>query len=111
MEYKGELLSSKVAHERESSSSYSDGGMGYMMFFRYREKGWCVDASKESGDLSRLINHSKKRPNITAKIGENNGIPYIYFEAIRDIAAGEELLYDYGERRKEMLIVHPWLRE
>lgn len=41
-------------------------------------------------DLSLLINHSDI-PNI---ISANDGD---YFEAIRDIAAGEELLIDYGE--------------
>ena len=31
------------------------------------------------------------------------------FEATRDIAGGEEVLYDYNDRRKTIIEHHPWL--
>jgi SET domain-containing protein len=38
-------------------------------------------------------------------------IPHIFLKTKRDILAGEELLYDYGERRRDILDAHPWLSQ
>ena len=37
------------------------------------------------------------------------GTPNLYFEAIRDISNGEEILYDYNDNRKSSTKEHPWL--
>ena len=36
--------------------------------------------------------------------------PYLILLAAKTIKAGEELLYDYGERSKDILESHPWLK-
>ena len=68
-----------------------------------------IDATKEDGNLGRLINHSRKEANIVPKITDVDGEPHLYFIAVRDIGSGEELVYDYGDRRKTTLKHHPWL--
>ena len=70
-----------------------------------------MDATKESGRLGRLINHSTKRNNAITKTVEVNGTPHLYLMASRDIRVGEEVLFDYGERRKNVLDALSWLRE
>lgn len=37
--------------------------------------------------------------------------PRLYFVALRNIAPGEELSYDYGDRRKDVIKDNPWLLE
>jgi histone-lysine N-methyltransferase SETD8 len=68
-----------------------------------------VDATEENGRLGRLINHSRARANLTTKTLTIDGIPRLVLFATRDVAKGEELLYDYGDRRKQSLAYHPWL--
>jgi hypothetical protein len=40
-----------------------------------------------------------------------DGIPHVVFLAKHDIPKGVELLYDYGEKRKAVLIANPWLAQ
>ncbi len=47
------------------------------------------------GDFSRFINHSCE-PNCEADMVEKDGFTRIYVLALRDIPAGEELVYNYG---------------
>ncbi len=68
-----------------------------------------VDATKESGRLGRLVNHSKTKSNVVTKVVEVGGTPHLCLMASRDIAVGEELQYDYGERKKEIVESLPWL--
>lgn len=70
-----------------------------------------MDATKDNGTLGRLINHSKIRANIKPKVIEVDSKPYIWFVAARKIEIGEELLYDYGERDKDVLQAFPWLKQ
>ena len=69
-----------------------------------------IDATEESGRLGRLINHSKTAGNCHTKLTEINNKPYLMLIASRDIVIGEELLYDYGDRNKDSLESHPWLK-
>ena len=59
---------------------------------------YVIDANVD-GNIARWINHSCA-PNCEAVLEENaKGKPHkdkVYIEAIRDIAAGEELSYNYG---------------
>jgi hypothetical protein len=73
----------------------------------------------------QIHHHSKKRANLLPVLvyADNDDderkedAPYkrqrprIIFKAIRTIAAGEELLFDYGENREEVLEANPWLKE
>ena len=36
-------------------------------------------------------------------------VAYMICFAVQDIAAGEQLLYDYGDRRRETVVAFPWL--
>ena len=67
-----------------------------------------MDATKESGRLGRLINHGLNG-NAKAKLLAIRDTPHMYFVTTRDIHAGEEILYDYGDRRKEVIKDFPWL--
>lgn len=37
--------------------------------------------------------------------------PKLYFVTKEDVKAGEELLYDYGDKDKATILAHPWLLE
>ena len=69
----------------------------------------CIDATTEDETFGRLINHGKKDANLVMKVFLVNNAPRVVFLASRDIAIGDELLYDYGEKRKEVLQENPWL--
>ena len=68
-----------------------------------------MDATKYSGRLGRLLNHSKTAANVVTKLIEVNSHPYLCLMAAKDIEPGEQLEYDYGERNSESLQSHPWL--
>ncbi len=60
--------------------------------------------------MGRLLNHSRTEANVATKLHEVDGKPYLCLMAARSISVGEELLYDYGERSKEVIQSHPWLQ-
>lgn len=68
-----------------------------------------VDATKETSRLGRLINHCKTG-NCQTRLHPIDGTPHLILVASRDINAGEELLYDYGDRSKASILAHPWLK-
>lgn len=68
-----------------------------------------MDATKESTRLGRLLNHSKNG-NCQTKLHDMDGIPHLILVASRDIESEEELLYDHGDRSKESISAHPWLK-
>lgn len=71
---------------------------------------YSVDATRETGRLGRLVNHSATQANATVKVVQLKEEPYLCIFASRDILVGEELLIDYGERRKYILEALPWLK-
>ena len=70
---------------------------------------YSIDATMDDGTVGRLINHSR-RGNIVPKCTGIDGSPTLYFSAKRDIAEGEEIVYDYGERDPETVVTFPWLK-
>jgi SET domain-containing protein len=89
IEYAGERISPEEADRR-----YDDGGMGRHHTFLFSvDSKVCIDAAVDGND-ARFINHSCE-PNCEA-VDERRRI---YIEAIRDIAPGEELTYDYQYER------------
>ena len=89
---------------------YAKKGKGsYLLFFCHDGHGYCVDATKEDNTCGRLISHGKKDANIEMKVFVVGDAPLVVFLASRDVAIGEEILYDYGEKRKEVLQNNPWL--
>lgn len=85
-EYKGQRISWKEALRRHPH----DPGQPNHTFYFALEDGRVIDG-KHGGNSSRWINHSCE-PNCDAE--EINGRVFIH--ALRDIAVGEELFYDYG---------------
>jgi SET domain-containing protein len=89
IEYTGERISPE-----EEDRRYDDGGMGRHHTFLFSvDSKVCIDAAVDGND-ARFINHSCA-PNCEA-VDERK---HIYIEAIRDIAPGEELTYDYQYER------------
>lgn len=89
IEYVGETITPAEADRR-----YDDSGMGRHHTFLFSvDKSKVIDAAVGGND-ARFINHSCA-PNCEAlDVGRR-----IYIEAIRDIAEGEELAYDYAYER------------
>ncbi|XP_059894521.1 N-lysine methyltransferase KMT5A-A isoform X1 [Gadus macrocephalus] len=109
VEYHGDLLLIPDAKRREAEYAQNPATGCYMYYFQYLDKTYCVDATKETGRMGRLLNHSKTG-NCQTKLHDINGVPHLILVASRDIDDGEELLYDYGDRSKESIAAHPWLK-
>ncbi|XP_071393919.1 N-lysine methyltransferase KMT5A-A [Centroberyx affinis] len=109
VEYHGDLLQITDAKQREAEYALNPATGCYMYYFQYLCKTYCVDATKETGRMGRLINHSKNG-NCQTKLHDINGVPHLILVASRDIDEGEELLYDYGDRSKASIAAHPWLK-
>jgi hypothetical protein len=108
VEYKGQLMGKEAAKRREDQYDSKGHYKGYMFFFKHQDRGWCVDATAESGDLGRLINHSCNF-NLVPRIVEVEGFPHIALIASQTITAGSEIVYDYAETRPSVLKANPWL--
>ncbi|CAN9513188.1 unnamed protein product [Ophioblennius macclurei] len=109
VEYHGDLLELTEAKKREAEYAQDPQTGCYMYYFQYQSKTYCVDATKETSRLGRLINHSKSG-NCQTRLHPIDGTPHLILVASRDIEADEELLYDYGDRSKSSLTAHPWLK-
>lgn len=105
--YRGDLISYEEALVREPQY---DVKASYMFFFEHSGKSMCVDATP-SKHISRYINHDRKRPNLFVRkmIEPRQGRPCLVMFSLCDIDVGEELLYDYGDRRPEVMKTHVWL--
>ncbi|XP_014217201.1 histone-lysine N-methyltransferase set-1 [Copidosoma floridanum] len=108
IEYIGDLIDGATAKQREMKYAKNKKLGCYMYYFRHKDIQWCIDATKESGELGRLINHSRKG-NLISKIIDVDDKPRLVFFAKAEIPIGTELLYDYGDRNREALKHHPWL--
>ncbi|XP_060936782.1 N-lysine methyltransferase KMT5A-like [Limanda limanda] len=62
----------------------------------WKEKTWCIDASREDGTLGRIVNDDHKQPNCKMKKVLSEGKPHLFLFALKDISVGEEITYDYG---------------
>ncbi|XP_040599698.1 N-lysine methyltransferase KMT5A-like [Mesocricetus auratus] len=109
VEYHGDLIEIIDAKKREALYEQDPSTGCYMYYFQYLSKTYCVDATQETSRFGRLINHSKCG-NCQTKLHDINGVPHLILIASRDIAAGEELLYDYGDRSKASIEAYPWLK-
>ncbi|XP_019394437.1 PREDICTED: N-lysine methyltransferase KMT5A [Crocodylus porosus] len=109
VEYHGDLIEITDAKKREAVYAQDPSTGCYMYYFQYLSKTYCVDATKETNRLGRLINHSKCG-NCQTKLHDIDGVPHLILIASRDIKVGEELLYDYGDRSKASIEAHPWLK-
>ncbi len=104
LEYRGELLDGVTAEQRQLQYEKQGDERCYVLDFQVRGRSYSIDATAETGTLGRLINHSRKKPNLVPKVVEIKRIPHVVFFALRNIATREELLYDYVDRSTTWLI-------
>eukprot|EP00123_Amoebidium_parasiticum_P013977 comp22257_c0_seq1/m.32889 comp22257_c0_seq1/g.32889 ORF comp22257_c0_seq1/g.32889 comp22257_c0_seq1/m.32889 type:complete len:402 (-) comp22257_c0_seq1:751-1956(-) len=109
-EYYGDLIDRKEAALREQKYAADPSYGCYMYYITHNNKSWCVDATVTTG-LGRLINHGKSQANLVSRVVEVDGLPRLSFFARDTIVPGTELLYDYGDRRKDAVKVYPWLAQ
>uniref|UniRef100_A0A2I2YI91 N-lysine methyltransferase KMT5A n=1 Tax=Gorilla gorilla gorilla TaxID=9595 RepID=A0A2I2YI91_GORGO len=109
VEYHGDLIEITDSKKREALYAQDPSTCCYMYYFQYLSKTYCVDATRETNCLGRPISHSKCG-NCQTKLHDIDGVPHLTLIASRDMAAGEELLYDYGDRSKASIEAHPWLK-
>ncbi|KAL7783826.1 hypothetical protein V8C37DRAFT_396779 [Trichoderma ceciliae] len=102
VEYVGELITHDEGVRREARRGDvfdEESNISYVFTLLENEGIW-VDAAIY-GNLSRYINHASEHDtrgcNITPRILYVNGEYRIKFTALRDIKAGEELFFNYGE--------------
>lgn len=102
VEYVGELITHDEGVRREARRGDvfdEESNISYVFTLLENEGIW-VDAAVY-GNLSRYINHASEHDtkgcNITPRILYVNGEYRIKFTALRDIKAGEELFFNYGE--------------
>ena len=115
-EYRGELVSAAEARKREKQ--YRDTNC-YIYFFISRGIRYAIDATEEPtetdrSNFGRLINHSRQKDLINVRpqvFVDNKDTPRLYFVADRIINPGEQLFFDYGERRTHVLRENPWLKK
>ena len=86
MEYVGEVISWPEALRRHPH----DAAQPSHTFYFHIDENHVIDA-KVGGNSSRWINHSCQ-PNCEAEESGNR----VFIKALRNIAAGDELFYDYG---------------
>ena len=96
------ILREKLYEKRRSGS--------YLLFFRHDSKRLAIDATAEDDTFGRLINHSSRSPNVAMRVVVVDRSPVIVFIALKPIKVGQEIQYDYGEKRKAILEQNPWLR-
>ncbi|XP_034480218.1 platelet binding protein GspB [Drosophila innubila] len=87
--YTGEILTAPEADRRTDDSYYFD-----------LDNGHCIDANYY-GNVSRFFNHSCEANILPVRVfyeHQDYRFPKIAFFACRDIDAGEEICYDYGEK-------------
>lgn len=95
LEYIGDLISKEECERRQRL--YHDALKVFMFEFRYNGKLLCVDAARDDGSLGRLVNDDHINPNSRMKTICVDGKPHLCLFATRNICAGEEITYNYGD--------------
>jgi len=115
LQYRGELL---IGREQilAKEASHSDEVGCYMFWFKHKDRQYCLDATEAPWHQfkARYINHSRRAANLKTILmcdEQTHLLPQLWFVALRFIRAGEELLFDYGDRRREIVFSNPWLME
>lgn len=108
IEYIGEVISD-VKEMKSRERTYIEQSLGcYVVEFEFKGKKHFIDATEETKYKGRLLNHSCN-PNLKPIIHVINETPRFFFVATKDIASNTELVWDYGERRKAVLLKNIWL--
>ena len=83
----------------------------YVFDFTHKNQAMSIDTTKQIGTVGRYISHDRDVPNVKCRKVEfvDDNRPHLIFFAIRDIAVGEEIAYEYGDFSQESAHNHPWL--
>lgn len=103
LDYCGTLVSEAEGIKIERQLEKDGRDDSFLFYFELDSKDLCIDATRDDGMYGRLVNHSRLRPNCKAIGMMFEESPKVIITAIRDIRPGEEILYDYGERRPEVI--------
>ena len=88
------------------------GAGSYNLGFKFQEKWWGIDATKDDCSVGHQINHLKtKLQNVKHVLKVKEGKPLINFIVLRDIDKDEELLYNYSDNSKASKADFPWLNQ
>lgn len=87
-----EYIGTRISQEEADEQPSADPDNPFHTFFFSLSSGEIIDGGQNGND-ARWINHSCE-PNCEAQEDEDG--ERVYIVALRDIAEGEELLYDYG---------------
>jgi SET domain-containing protein len=108
-EYEGELIDRREYCICKRKYDENPAIYGSFVFEFYHGNTFCaINSTKEDSSIGRLINHSIDKMNVMPH-KKKHGVG-IKFVALRDIEFGEQLFYDYGERGREIVDVHTWLK-
>ena len=101
-EYKGTYITRKEGKSVEHP---------YVFDFTHENRAMSIDATKHVGTVGRYISHSRDSPNVICQKVEciDDGLPHLIFFALRDIAVGEEIAYEYGDFSQKSANNHSWL--
>ncbi|XP_063329581.1 uncharacterized protein LOC134622060 [Pelmatolapia mariae] len=94
VEYRGELIDATEAEHRRNL--YHSACSVFMFEFIWKQKTLCIDGALEDGSFGRLVNDEHRTPNCRMKLIEAEGKPHLCLFALKEIAAGSEITYDYG---------------
>ncbi|XP_036948803.1 uncharacterized protein LOC119016720 isoform X3 [Acanthopagrus latus] len=99
VEYRGRIFPVK---DTRPEKKCSDTLKNFLFEFSWKGERWCVDASKEDKTLGRLVNDDHTSPNCEMKKVNCDGKPHLCLFAVKEIARGEEITYNYGKSS------YPW---
>lgn len=110
LEYIGETVARSEGIRREKYLPTEAGS--YLFYYHHDGRNYCIDATSEQiKRKARLVNHSCINPNACMKkvVCAKQGVRLILF-ASKDIFPFQEIVYDYGERRREIVGQFSWLK-
>ena len=83
-----------------------DGRGCFILYIKVKQDWLTIDATEDTGRVGRLVNHSIQKANAVLQLVEVEGLPRVFLMAKCGIACGQEILYDYGDRKSEL----EWLK-
>ena len=108
LSYHGERFTKAGGLAKEKELEEKGEIASYLMFFQ--DKAINADPHNDNS-FGGLLNHSRKAPNLGWSTKFYDGTWYVAFYALTKIPAHTELLWDYGEERKDIIDANPWLKE
>ncbi|MED6284205.1 hypothetical protein CHARACLAT_016922, partial [Characodon lateralis] len=93
VEFRGSLCTRQGSSEEECGDSLNN----YVFDFSWKGSNWCIDASADDGSLGRLVNDDHFNPNCKVMKINYEEKPHLCLFALKQISAGEEVTFDYGE--------------